>query len=295
MELINQTPFVAERFVFLHEGLETLLVVVKGTFTIHPQGTTRVADAQEPVVAADEYGGEPTASSIRRATDIVPAKPATDVLLRGYAYTTQRSRTETLVAMQLGNIKKGVRVIGDRVWSRTLGSSVISDPLPFDKKELLWERAFGGTDDSNPEQTERCEENPVGRGFRARGSKRLVEGTLLPNLEDLANPVRSPGDRRSPLGFGPVAPSWRPRASYAGSYDSTWRKNVYPFLPKDFDPRFYQCAPPDQILAGHVKGGGGHHRGGTLRDGASAIHAASESSGTGDSRGKWHRVSTPLL
>lgn len=255
MDLLNRTPFAAERFVFLHEGLEMLLVVVKGTFAIHPQGTTGVADEQEPVVVADEYGGDPATSSIRCATDVVPTKPATDVLLRGHAYTTQRSRTETLVAMQLGTIKKGVRVLGDRVWSQTFGSSVMSDPLPFYKKELLWEYAFGGTDASNPEHAVRCEENPVGRGFRARGSKLPVDGSMLPNLESLTHPIRSPGALHPPSGFGPIAPFWRPRASYAGSYDSAWRKDVYPFLPKDFDPRFYQCAPPDQILPGHVRGG----------------------------------------
>ncbi|HYO67004.1 MAG TPA: hypothetical protein VEU33_13070 [Archangium sp.] len=43
MDLLNRTPFAAERFVFLHEGLEMLLVVVKGTFAVHSQGTTGVA------------------------------------------------------------------------------------------------------------------------------------------------------------------------------------------------------------------------------------------------------------
>lgn len=53
MDLLNRSPFAAERFAFLYEGLEMLLVVVKGTFTIHPhQGTTRVANEQEPVVVA---------------------------------------------------------------------------------------------------------------------------------------------------------------------------------------------------------------------------------------------------
>lgn len=256
MDLFNSTPFSAERYALLHEGLEILLVVVKGTFAINPhQGTTRVADEQEPIVATDEYGGDPATTSIRRPMDVALTKPATDVLLRGYAYATQRSPRETLVAMQLGTIKKGVRVVGNRVWSQTLGSSVMSEPLPFSKMELVWERAFGGTDASHPARVSRCAENPVGRGFRVSGSKLPVEGSLLPNLEDLANPMRVPGDCRAPMGFGPIAPSWRPRAAYAGTYDEAWRKEVYPFLPKDFDSRFHQCAPPDQILTGHIKGG----------------------------------------
>ncbi len=33
---------------------------------------------------------------------------------------------------------------------------------------------------------------------------------------------------------------------FGGTYDQHWIENVRPFLPDDFDERFYQCAPPDQ-------------------------------------------------
>lgn len=254
MDLLNRTPFAVAPFVFLHEGLETLLLVVKGTFTFGQQGP-RVSDEQDPIVIADEYVDEPHNSSLLRASDVTLLKPATDVLLRGYAYSTPGSRTEALVALRVGSLKKGVRVFGDRVWERVLRVTRQSEPKPFLKMELTYERAFGGTDASVPQRVERCEENPVGRGFRARDSRLPVEGAPLPNLEDPTGLLESPDERPRPACFGPIAPSWKPRPLYAGTYDEAWKRDVFPFLPRDFDPRFLQCAPPDQILPGYIQGG----------------------------------------
>ncbi|HYI02168.1 DUF2169 domain-containing protein [Hyalangium sp.] len=254
MDLVNRTPFAVVPLVFLHEGLETLLLVVKGTFTIERQ-LTRVADEQDPIVLADEYGNEPHNSSLLHASDVTLLKPATDVLLRGYAYSTPRSRTEALIAFRIGTLKKGVRVFGDRVWERVLRMNRQSEPKPFVKMELTYERAFGGTDTSNPEHVERCEENPVGRGFRGRESRLPVDGAPLPNLEEPGKLLESPDQRPRPACFGPIPPSWKPRPLYAGTYDEAWKRDVFPFLPRDFDPRFYQCAPPDQILPGYIQGG----------------------------------------
>jgi hypothetical protein len=254
MDLLNRTPFAVAPFVFLHEGLETLLLIVKGTFTLERQGA-RVADEQDPIVIADEYGDEPHNSSLLHASDVTLLKPATDVLLRGYAYSTPGSRAEALVALRVGTLKKGVRIFGDRVWERVLMGTRQSEPKPFHKLELTYERAFGGTDTSVPKRVERCEENPVGRGFRARDSRLPVEGAPLPNLEDSTELLTSPEERPRPAGFGPIASSWKPRLLHAGTYDEAWKRDVFPFLPRDFDPRFLQCAPPDQILPGYIQGG----------------------------------------
>jgi hypothetical protein len=32
-------------------------------------------------------------------------------------------------------------------------------------------------------------------------------------------------------------------------------ENKFPLLPDDFDSRFHQCAPPDQQVAGYLRGG----------------------------------------
>jgi hypothetical protein len=39
-----------------------------------------------------------------------------------------------------------------------------------------------------------------------------------------------------------------PRYPLAGTYDQNWLDNVFPFLPQDFDERYYQAAPEDQQI-----------------------------------------------
>ncbi|ATB51273.1 hypothetical protein MYMAC_006931 [Corallococcus macrosporus DSM 14697] len=255
MDLYNLTPFTAGRFIFLDgTGRESLLVVVKATFALQ-EGRAVIATAQAPLTLADEYRGEPARSSLLRASDLAPFKPATDVLLDGFAYTGRRSRTEVLVALQVGTITKGVQVFGERVWDTSFGIPSLSSPRPFERMELTWERAFGGTDDSHPEYPERCEANPVGRGFRSTRSRRGLDGLPLPNLEDPRAPLRSTRERPLPCGFGPLPPHWTPRARLAGTYDDTWQKERLPLLPEDFDERHHLVAPADQWLAGYVQGG----------------------------------------
>jgi hypothetical protein len=50
------------------------------------------------------------------------------------------------------------------------------------------------------------------------------------------------------MAFGPLGRGWSSRAPYAGTYDEQWLADVFPFLPNDFDERYYQAAPLDQQL-----------------------------------------------
>jgi hypothetical protein len=95
----------------------------------------------------------------------------------------------------------------------------------------------------------------VGVGFRARRSRAEWRATPLPQLEHPDALIRAPDDRPPPVGFGPIGRHWQPRLGYAGSYDERWCKERAPLLPTDFDERFHQAAPPDQILAGYLQGG----------------------------------------
>jgi hypothetical protein len=130
-----------------------------------------------------------------------------------------------------------------------------SAPKPFEKMEITWERAFGGTDASVPGKLDLFEENPVGVGFRARGSRLPSSGAPLPNVEAVDAPAGAIGKRIPAVGVCAIAPSWRSRTRHAGTYDARWRKERFPFLPLDFDTRYFQVAPPDQVLDGYLKGG----------------------------------------
>ena len=50
------------------------------------------------------------------------------------------------------------------------------------------------------------------------------------------------------MAFGPIGRAWPQRARHAGTYDEHWRDDVFPFLPADFDDRYFQAAPVDQQI-----------------------------------------------
>jgi hypothetical protein len=257
LQLQNRTPFAATLNVLPdREGVQTLYVVVKATFTLIP--TPQVAPTQVPPVLADQPWDD--GASVRYASEVHLGKPGTDVVVVGSACAPAGKRvTEQLAAVQIGERRHVARVFGDRTWKRGGG---ISAPAPFERVPLRWEHAFGG--DGEPR-------NPVGRGFAGKRSVGDVVGQPLPNLEDPLDLLESFGDKRSPVGFGFVAPGWLPRRAHAGTYDERWARTQAPFLPDDFDPRFFQSAPePLQWPAGAELGGApvvliGMHPEGTLR------------------------------
>lgn len=58
-----------------------------------------------------------------------------------------------------------------------------------------------------------------------------------------------------PDGFGYIPPHWKPRSDLCGSFDDTWRLERMPYMPADFNPRFYNAAHPDLITRDYLKGG----------------------------------------
>lgn len=248
MELVNRSRFAAERALVLDgNGAETLAVLLKATFAVSPRSGLSPEVEQLPVRLADEHVGDPGRSSIRRASDLCPGKPGCDIVLLGQAGRS-RPAPQVDVSFRVGAHGREARVFGDRRWS---GSAAVPDAAAFDAIELTWENAFGGRDEAVPkgEPYEEEPRNPVGRGFRARGTLRPLVGERLPNVEDPSSPMRSPNDRPVPAGFGFVAPHWEPRRSRGGTYDAAWRRDRAPLPPEDLDPRSRQRGAPGLVAA----------------------------------------------
>ena len=256
LQLRNATPFAATLYsVPDADGVDTLFAVVKGTFRL---ASGRPDVDQRPVVASDRYAGDPSTSGIVEPSDVSLVKTGTDVLLLGSACAPRgRSTTEGRVSLRVGPVAREAVVSGDRRWENGPVGPRPSAAEPFERMPLTWERAYGGVDRDprDPTRVDAEPRNPAGAGFLRRTGSRPAAGTPLPNVEHPSDRVRSPGDRPAPLGFGPVAPHWLPRRSWAGTYDEAWRRTRAPYLPSDFDPRFLQCAPPEQVVPGRLKGG----------------------------------------
>jgi hypothetical protein len=234
-------------------GAERLIVAVKGTFGLpKKQGDEpQLAAEQLPLVDADQFTGEPGHSAALVECDFALEKPRCDVLLNGAAYAPGERPTQRLmVGLQVGNWRKIFAVYGDRVWRNAGIGFVPSAPAPFVRMPISYDNAFGGTDDQlrDPVSYRQYPANPVGRGWHYHRYVERVTGSPLPNTEEPGDPVRDPQGNYRPMAFGPTGRGWPPRNKLAGTYDKAWLDNVFPFLPPDFDPRYFQSAPEDQQI-----------------------------------------------
>jgi hypothetical protein len=258
-EIINRTPFVVSLIPGLgKDDVAHMTVLAKGTFSIPiPPGPPRIAEQQIPFWPGDEWNGpEPATSSVRFESDACPTKPGTDVVLVGHAYAGARRQATVDVGLRVGKLQKVVRVTGDRIWTRAAFAWVMSSPpVAFERLPLVYERAFGGVDRSDPAQPAGDDRNPVGTGFDAAARKERLEGLRLPNLEDPRHLIRKWNDRPPVAGFGVISRGWLPRRSLGGTYDQRWTEQRNPLLPEDFDPRFFNGAPADQVAVPHLRGG----------------------------------------
>src|SRR3954466_8218741 len=116
----NSTPFTAKGgWTRDRDGAEVWLVAVRCTFQVHPDGTTSVADEQDPEVPAPKYRGDPAATSLVYDSDYCLTKPTTDVLLNGHAYAPKgKPTTRVDVTMRVGDVSKTLRVTGDRLYQK---------------------------------------------------------------------------------------------------------------------------------------------------------------------------------
>ena len=269
LQLDNETPFETHLSVMPDAtGVDTLFVVLKATFALGRQ--LEIAEEQEPVVVADACKGEPGASSLEVAGEVHLARPGTDVVLTGEAVAPGGRPVDRLdVTVVVAGQGKAVRVFGDRQWYSGAMGIQPGSPRPFARMPLVYERAFGGAMEGSVAFEAR---NPVGVGVWADRPASEAVGRPVPNLEDPRRLLQAPGDRPPPACFGPVAPSWQPRAGFAGTYDQQWQRTRAPLLPVDFDARFFNVAPPELTFPGHLQGGEPVQVSGVSPDGLLSFH-----------------------
>jgi hypothetical protein len=253
MELINATRMSAGFTMGLEpSGRELLVVVVKGTFTLPKSGEeVQLHDEQAPLVMADTFSGDAGATAPVYEVDYAPRKGACDVLLLGSAYAPSGyTATRVRVGLQVGSMTKSFDVLGDRHWDAGAAGIRVSPPQPFVRMPISYDVAFGGVDQESDDPSEHAAYmlNPVGRGFRKQLRSAWVDGLPLPNTEAPGEPVTSPTGGYAPMALSPLGRGWQQRSCFAGTYGQQWLDEVFPFLPRDFDERYFQAAPGDQQL-----------------------------------------------
>lgn len=251
MELINATRMVAGYNMGLEpSGRESLVVVIKGSFVLpQPGEPVRLHEEQRPLVMADTFSGAPGYSAPLHEIDFAPRKQACDVLLVGSAYAPPGQQvTRTQVSLRVGPMHKTCDVVGPRVWKANVARITATEPGYFSRLPISYDTAFGGADRHSADEAEHdaYPSNPVGRGWHKHLKAAWVDGQPLPYTEEPEHPVHFPSGKYKPMAFGPLGRGWPSRARHAGTYDQHWLDEIFPFLPPDFDERYYQAAPEDQ-------------------------------------------------
>ena len=202
-------------------------------------GRLEFATKQHPAPLADVWSGEPGQSSLRWEGQAVYVRPGTDIHIHGHACPPGgRRASAVVVGVRVGPCLARLRAIGERRWIRAVGELRATPPVAFERMPLCWERAYGGSTLGGKIEAH----NPVGVGLFESASRAV--NAALPNLLALDQDVRTWRSSVRPVGFGPIARHWQPRASFAGTYDQAWLDHRAPLWPADMDLRLFSAAAP---------------------------------------------------
>ena len=255
LNIDNKTPFEVDAIPFKGPDRKHFLTIIaKGTFSIAHRKMPLVAEDQIPIAYGDEPWDTENGGSIKFEADTAPFKPRADVVLVGHAYPPKGmlAVTGVDVSLRVGLLHKVLRIFGNRTWHYgTLIPDHYTRPEPFTKMPIVYERSFGGIDKVGGGY---CVFNPCGCGFLVKTTRKSVNTTVLPNIENPAHCIRSPEDKPFPEGFGFFGRTWEPRCHFMGTYDEKWRKEKSPDLPDDFSYDYYNGAHPDLQIEGYLAG-----------------------------------------
>ena len=254
MNLINQTPYLAEHTTATDKaGRLHLLLVLKATWRLPLGGEpAQLMAEQVPPVLSDTATAAPGLSAPEYECDFVLHKPRCEVLLLGSVHPLRGMPARVVDAgFRVGDLTKLIRMHGPRQWVADAAGVRPGLAQPFVRQPISYDLAFGGighytADAPAPEAI--YLQNPIGIGYQTMLDPAWLHGKPMPQIEAANQPVLRPDQAYAPMSFGPLGRNWAQRACYAGTYDANWQETIFPFLPPDFDVRYFQSAPADQQL-----------------------------------------------
>lgn len=240
MEIVTSCPMRVQGFVWqLKSGAFAQTIIAKATFVLEPDHAKLAPENDWVAIhAQDVFVKDEPHAVLRSPSDHVPYKRRVDVAIVGHAYAPGKQPVRSLVTqIRVGEWSKAIEVVCDRAFRKT-DDRYIEGP-PFTKMPLDWTHAAGG-----PNTT-----NPVGRHINSPPDALGLHS--MPNLQKPRTFVNQGFEGVAPIGYGPIAPTWRDRLVCVEHLDVTfsavdWDKRP---LPEHFDFDYFQSAPPDQQIA----------------------------------------------
>lgn len=219
MDLVNQTAVPGDLRVAELPVERERRGVLTGKATFRIESGVAILDDQSPLPI---FAEATAVADVVHPRDVLPRKlPWFEVMLVGsVAGHGEPTRTLSFV---VGERRQSMTIVGDRVWlQRADGTWTPSEPEPFERMPLSWDRAFGGTATITIDDGALLElphaPNPIGRGFDARpyldslktalnapeGYPHIRGERRLPNLESPSAPMSAPSDTPMPVCWAPM-------------------------------------------------------------------------------------------
>lgn len=257
MKLTTNLPISHTNFAHWHiDDSEVGIVVAKATFTLTSDGQVRpLADAPE-LGFEDIFDGDPAQTPLTVEQDIAPHKPRTDLIIRGFARSFEGvARTDWPVTVDIPDVLHyGFHVRGPSQWEKQRKGWKLSDPMPVNEVPLSYALAYGGQCGED-DTLSFFDENPAGTGHMIEAALDDATSFAAPQIGLLAEFMgAAPFEPMSVMGTMPIAKTWLPRRSLAGTFDSAWERDRHPRMPLDYDLAFWNTAPTPLQIKPHLKG-----------------------------------------
>lgn len=217
MEAINTTCATTHLDVTKIDGTDdykAARLFAKLTFAIDLEGRLGyVEDDPLPVLSSDVE----TSCGLLPSDTLPFGSDGVELIVNGAAHAPNGDPTgSTEVSLTVGSVVHRALVYGDRHWVGTGAEAHPSEPAPFLRMPLTYERAFGGTTDVWLDEASVLPAphpaNPLGRGFDPGPGAQHLEETVgvapgfprfdpvrpLPNLEDPREPIAKWDDAPRP-------------------------------------------------------------------------------------------------
>ena len=218
-----------------HQGL-SVSFFIKGVFRLRPNADPIPWEKGPGHVSGDLMIDGDKKKGLGYASDFVPYKPQADFSAIGTGYPPPEATGHFIVRMQVGDHAREIGVIGERTWQHDWSGEKPGKPAQVKATQLSWDNARGGPD---------YPPNPLGRGR---------DGKAMPLLEDPMHLVRSTAEVVPPAIFAPFPPESPLRRSRIGTYNKEWVETRWPWMPQDFDYRYYNAPDPRQWMKGYLRG-----------------------------------------
>jgi hypothetical protein len=233
LDLHTSEPFRAGSIAWQeHPGQWTLTVVCKATYALAAEKCP-LAREQEDIAESDNHWDDDPQRSLYAPSDLAPYKLRPEVMLVGSAFARRGQQVRSLfVRMIVAGIDKSIEVFAPRNW---LSDGTLQEGARWSHMQLRYERAAGAGETWNPVGVDPGAIDPYGR-------------RAMPNLQPPGLQASQPGCVIPPVGFGPIAATWRVRRDKLGHRAASWRDRGWNEAPlgAGFDMSFFQAAPLDQ-------------------------------------------------